>query len=876
MKKCLLLMVKKTFEWIRLRYASFTTNGWLVISLILPCLGVALSEVGSVLRSKMYRRTLTTNGWSFALSEVSSANVIEWVRTSYSFKNNIVLTILFLNIFCVTVQGRIIGSETALSVEPTALFPAADTDNTMLGFAAFNNGFLLEDPTTNCVFNDYFPFSGFFGLNGGTLQLAKIMNPDANTLPINGGTVDGLSISTLNFPLSADVGSFPTFGQLTSFCFQKDLLAAVPANALSLDVSYDNKYLAAGLTSSTAQELLLYSVEDGSVLSPISMLPAGGEIGSNVNCVRWHPSSNYLAVCCSTNSAGKEIRIYQKTAGSFIKKGEIELGAYHALSCAWHPSGLYLVVGTSDPTRALLAYSFNPTTGALAQVGVKPITGFVGTSRNGLTFSPDGSFLAVGLPKNTTLAELMVYTFADGWLDLIISKNLAASVESVAFDPTGTMLATAQSGVTSSPVRLYAFDSEEYTLTQLVASGEVRGAYDVKWDPMGVFLAVAYQGGAVGTANAWGTVQICAPVNAAEVGGYILVPFMYSMGKTTANTHRALCWRHDGAHLFSCDAGKKIENYKTVQKPFTLKNCTINFAGDINLLAPVAIEGVVRIKGTEGVVRIKGTEGVAPRFFMQAGGMFVIAPNATLIIDNITIYNAADIVDVGPNVVCQDNTGILRLKNSSMVLSDDFTFAQGSLHIEGNSIINGDGHTFKLASTVATQILENAIWTIGQGVILSYEPTSLLNNLLLFAARSSVLHFNSGILHVSVAGLQILYGTTEWEGTCYLSTDLPADPPVDETKALVLGDGVLEHNPYMAIMPLSSAILTSGYFISKAVDQPTPTFYTNRFSIFQLNAGTYGKTYHNVNFDPGEMRVSYDATIYPVEGVTITGNVTYF
>lgn|GEM_PF-1659476 len=65
------------------------------------------------------------------------------------------------------------GSETAVSVEPTATFLAADNDNTMLGFGWFKNGFTLEDSSTTCTFNCVYPVSGDITFNGGTLCLAQ-------------------------------------------------------------------------------------------------------------------------------------------------------------------------------------------------------------------------------------------------------------------------------------------------------------------------------------------------------------------------------------------------------------------------------------------------------------------------------------------------------------------------------------------------------------------------------------------------------------------------------------------------------------------------------------------------------------------------------
>lgn len=88
-------------------------------------------------------------------------------------KNKIILILFFSVSFYNQIFSIVIGSTTAVSVEPTANFPSADTDNTMLGFGWFQNGFTLEDSVTTCTFDAVFPVSGGINLNGGTLFLNK-------------------------------------------------------------------------------------------------------------------------------------------------------------------------------------------------------------------------------------------------------------------------------------------------------------------------------------------------------------------------------------------------------------------------------------------------------------------------------------------------------------------------------------------------------------------------------------------------------------------------------------------------------------------------------------------------------------------------------
>jgi len=69
---------------------------------------------------------------------------------------------------CVT-----IGSDTTASRQLKTFFPAADTSNTLRGFAVFEKGLTLEDKTTKCFFDAFFPVSGDIVLNGGSLSLLR-------------------------------------------------------------------------------------------------------------------------------------------------------------------------------------------------------------------------------------------------------------------------------------------------------------------------------------------------------------------------------------------------------------------------------------------------------------------------------------------------------------------------------------------------------------------------------------------------------------------------------------------------------------------------------------------------------------------------------
>lgn len=70
-------------------------------------------------------------------------------------------------------QAVVVGSNTAVSRQATTTFPAVDTNNTMLGFASFENGITLQNAATTCTYNGYLPVSGTVNLNNGRLILRR-------------------------------------------------------------------------------------------------------------------------------------------------------------------------------------------------------------------------------------------------------------------------------------------------------------------------------------------------------------------------------------------------------------------------------------------------------------------------------------------------------------------------------------------------------------------------------------------------------------------------------------------------------------------------------------------------------------------------------
>ncbi len=87
-----------------------------------------------------------------------------------------------------------VGSNTAVSRQANQLFTAGAT-NTILGFAALENGFSLESNLTTCTYNAFFPMGGKVNMRGGQLTLARNLIFDKSFYTTSSGVILGGSNS---------------------------------------------------------------------------------------------------------------------------------------------------------------------------------------------------------------------------------------------------------------------------------------------------------------------------------------------------------------------------------------------------------------------------------------------------------------------------------------------------------------------------------------------------------------------------------------------------------------------------------------------------------------------------------------------------------
>ncbi len=446
------------------------------------------------------------------------------------------------------------------------------------GFANANNTSLVSAAGAPCA-------NGLRWLPNTTMAAVLFM---LNSSTANSGS---LNLNTFNCPTIANgsnATSAPILGNVNASFLNGNLLANC-----CMDVSADGQYMAITDTvyDGNALSSTLYVLsQEGAILalaalgntlpgsisiSPVSSagtyyITVGGldstlrafsftantvgaltSLGSAVTttgvpyCMAWHPSGLYLAVGTSTPS----IRIYtfsgtsQPTLlGSAFTDGSPVLSTTVAM-LAWAPNGTYLASVDGVSNNLLRVFSFTGSTPALAQVG-STVTLAFGQSvfgTNSMTWSPNSGFIAVV----SNAPALQIFSFNGTSTPVKVGLNLTSGLSgpsSVSWSPNGGYLAVCNNG--NSSLQLFTFSTTSTPTiaalgSPLFTNTSAAGLLEVAWSPNGNYLA------AVDNTNSILQVYAFSGSTFTKVGG----------NASTGSSPDAVSWHPSGNYITVTNSG---------------------------------------------------------------------------------------------------------------------------------------------------------------------------------------------------------------------------------------------------------------------------------------------------------------------------------
>lgn len=644
--------------------------------------------------------------------------------------------LFLLSIVCIDNSGLnalTVGSRTAVSVQPQITFPSA-AENIMLGFAAFNQGFILTDASTTCTFDDYFPVAGQVKLNGGSLVLKQDLT-FSNTLEFYGGGTILAQGHTVEFPTSVSNFTFPTG---SSVIVGSDVYIPMGNNPVSVDWKLGDSYVAASSQAAGGDNELKVGYYDGSsVTTTISI-----EHGRNVNTVRWSPNGTYLAVGRNLNLIlpDNEVLIYQHTIsnGTFtnISSGEL-LGNCTAL--AWHPSGNFILAGYNPVGLASALVTYPVTNGVLGLVSPSTAIALLQTiSTNAMSFSPGGNQVVIGTTTTGILgsSELRVYDYTSALLGLTLTTSFYFNdaVQAVDWSPTGSYIAV---GLTANSNNLRIFDASVTPMREVIAAREAlsEDTFGVHWDRSGTYLLVASQGASSGTVYVYKFDKIAGTLN-------------LEFSRALADQAFSVRWNHQNNH-FAYGYHQGVGDYRVAIDEIqaaslgaiVFGDAGISLNSDLSLIAPLQLKGTCKIDGN------------GKRLNFSQLGEIVVRGNGSLILENIEITNLTQ-----SKLRCMTDSGSIIIRNSILHLDNYYTFSRGSIKFDSDSVITGSGNFF-YTSCVTSTIASQSTLMLSDDATFYYAPECPLKNLLYFEDNSATLYLDGCSIISTRTGLLLTGGT---------------------------------------------------------------------------------------------------------------------
>jgi hypothetical protein len=148
------------------------------------------------------------------------------------------------------------------------------------------------------------------------------------------------------------------------------------------------------------------------------------------------------------------------------------------------------------------------------------------------------------------------------------------------------------------------------------------------------------------------------------------------------------------------------------------------------------------------------------------GGELLVEHGSKVTLRNITMQGIA-----GNNIRCLDDAGKIILDDVTFALSDDYSFAAGSLQIQEEVEIKGV-HTFSYESTLTSTVAAQSKIRMGYDTTFYYNPANEVSNLLHFTNETSRLILAGATLRAAPCGLDLTKGKLIVTGNSYLHADV--------------------------------------------------------------------------------------------------------
>jgi hypothetical protein len=711
------------------------------------------------------------------------------------------------------------GSETALSVEPFYTFPAADSDNAMLGFGWFKNGFGLEDGSTSCTFDSVFPVSGDVYLNDGTLSLsADLLFRNITTWytsgEILGKTTWYTSGEILGNNYLVDLSSSITglgsvlYEQIfdnTNVNINSDLIISGSVTfrgncifngngkRITLD---DNGYILIDSSSTVSfKDLTILRIADENIscvddtasinFSGVNWLQAG-DFKFSSGSILFTKNSFFSGAYTFSYESGMTSTIESNSRWTVKDSMRLSIGRKIADS-SYEP--LYL----TDDTSSL---KLSNCTFGVTSSGMKLINGVIDIS-NQLVLDAVSTSSQYGLVLGDgTLAGDVDMEFSSGASIFIANGALTLDV----VDPNFMQLRKGRARIAREAGSVL-YVNQDLNLANVIFNADATA---------GMVIA---PGKSVSYSN-------CSMET--DFVDFTLTGIFYSAISNLLNEGDDIFLTRGTLPLATIVVGANnsirgsgdVSGPIMLQSPLSeakldlsgsiLSNITMG-GGKVSLNSDLFLEGNKVLVG-QGTVDLNSHDfklGALDKTW--TGSIYWDGSGGVLSINSEICGLNLEGLSVD-NIKCVDGTSSLNLHNANWSQSGDFSFANGSILISGKTNFS-DAYTFTYETNMTSTIESNARWAFKNNIkfVIGKKVFDSSTEPLYLEAETSSLKFSNCTLNVTSSGMRLINGVVDVAGEVILDAD-----STSSQNGLILGDGTADHNVSLKLVPGSSIFLSNG------------------------------------------------------------------
>ena len=153
---------------------------------------------------------------------------------------------------------------------------------------------------------------------------------------------------------------------------------------------------------------------------------------------------------------------------------------------------------------------------------------------------------------------------------------------------------------------------------------------------------------------------------------------------------------------------------------------------------------------------------------LSSGGRIETSSDNNLILEDLIISGVAYEAE---NLRCRFSDSSITLKNSLLVLENDYTFSFGSFIFEDEVTIMGPTKSFVYSSESTSTINSESTLFVDIDTTFSYDPTVANRDLLVMSGTTSRLYLNGCTLYSTATGMRLKNGTALFDNFVTVSAD---------------------------------------------------------------------------------------------------------